>query len=438
MEVPPKLKLDFQPANEKQDAFLYSQKKAILLSGAVGAGKSYLGCVKGFMLNIKYPGNRGLICRKENRTLHNSTMLTLLEQVIPKNMIVSFSIIRGELVHKTLDPERNSTMVFSGLDKGADQQYPTKIASTEYGWIFPDEGVECDKGDWDMLTTRLRYKPIGMSLEDSNNMVRQIFTCTNPDAPSHWLYKFFIGISAEERLRLSREVIYVTPYDNPYLSEDYLQTLEHNLSGVNRQRLLEGKWVRAEGVIYPEFDPLRHVDDKDFLPLKDYKQLIIGADANYPLPRAWLLLGIRGDGNIDVLREFYKESSYVEEAIQWALSIKNECGRDVSGYHDPSDPVAIDKANREGIMLMKANNKILPGISEVARHFMLDKIKINPSCTNLIRSLQTYRWKKGREDKKDIPEKEEDHLPDALRYGLYSFVEGAGSIGMFFDESGFL
>jgi len=396
-------KINFNPANEKQRRFLFSLKKYLMLSGAVAAGKSLLGCHKGFMLNMKYPGNRGLICRKEARSLPGSTIHTLLEQVIPSEWILNYNQMKGELIHKTPNPKINSTIMFSGLDKKADQTYPTKIGSTEYGWIFVDEGVELIEGDWMMLSTRLRYKIPTYSEEQNNLIPRQMFTATNPGSPYHWLHKFFI-----ENQDKDREVIYTNPYENPFLPKGYLKVLENSLTGTTRERLLKGKWVVAEGVIYDNFSEEKHVvDESVFLPFKDYQMIIVGADSNYPNPRAAVLIGIRGNG-IDILGEFYKTNSQVEELSNWLEEFYKKNDVFLTIYHDPSDPAAINKLSQiPGCSCLKADNTVVGGISEVSRYFNNDSIRINKKCVNLIKELLSYRW--GINKDEDKPLKENDH-----------------------------
>lgn len=420
----------FVPANTKQRDFMNSMKTYLMLSGAVAAGKSFLGCHKGFMLNMLYPGNRGLICRKEASSLRNSTMKTLFDSVIPPSLIVSFNQMTGVLVHRTPILGVNSEIIFSGLDKGSDQQYPTKIGSTEYGWIFLDEGVETEEGDWQMLSTRLRYKIPRLSDEQNGLIPRQIFTATNPDAPEHYLHKFFFLNDHKDR-----EVFLTTPYDNPFLPPEYIEKLEATLTGINRERLLHGKWVQAEGIIYQNFDPRIHCDKSKFLDLKDYKQLIIGADSNYPLPRAAVLIGIREDQRIDVLDEFYQEYAHIETLCDWIKGIYDQVSNTIYLYHDPSDPEAINKINSvAGVFADKAYNKVIPGISAVARYFDKDMLRMNPACVNLIRELQSYRWKPNKD--KEEPEKKNDHAVDALRYAIATYRQGQGEVSVFYDDSG--
>lgn len=398
--------LQFKPANDKQKKFIESRKRYLLLSGAVGAGKSFIGCMKIFLFNLMYPGSRALICRKEARSMANSTIKTLLEKVIPQDMIVSYNQQKGELIHYTGIPGVTSSIVFCGLDKGADQSYPTKIGSTEYSWIFFDEGTEGHEGDWNMLSTRLRFKSIP-------NAPNFICTATNPDSPLHWMYKFFFGA-----IKPDREAYLTNPYENPYLPKGYLKSLEESLTGIARERLLLGKWVQAEGVIYKSFNQSKHVvDDSIFLPIKDYKMLYFGADSNYPLPRAGVLIGFRADGSVDILSEFYQEGAHVEDLIRWLLEWQVKREWTIYGFHDPSDPAAIDKLNRtQGLSCDKADNSVVPGISTVSWYFDKNMIRISNKCTNLIKELQSYRWKK----EGDSPVKEFDHLSDSLRYCLHS------------------
>jgi phage terminase large subunit len=153
---------------------------------------------------------------------------------------------------------------------------------------------------------------------------------------------------------------------------------------------------------------------------------VIGADSNFPLPRAGVLCGFRGDGSVDIIDEFYQTNAQVEDLINWVLEWKSKSGRNLIVYHDPSDPSAIDKISTAGLIGMKADNKVIPGISEVSRYFENNLIRINSQCINLIKELQSYRWMTGKEG--DRPVKEADHLNDATRYALFSHNPNAGKV----------
>lgn len=439
------------PANTKQKRFLESTKDEILYSGAVGAGKSFMGCSKGLMLNLRYPGNWGLIVRKEYSALKATTLRTLTNDVLPKDWVIAHKKTDHEIIHRTGQYDSDGNEIYShifyfGMDKRADQDYPTKILSSQFGWIFVDEGIELTQEDWDVLATRLRFKIPHLSDEENDKVVRQMWTATNPDNEFHWMHEHFINPNPKkfeneehyQDVMNSREVIYTNPYENPYLPETYVKKLERTLFGITRRRLLYGEWVGSEGVVYPSFRPEKQVigdelsaDDGGFLEMHSYKEFIFAADSNYPKPRACVLLGLRGD-RVDVLDEFYEEYAQVEDLREWIAHKCEVLGRKVPkrGFHDPSDPEAIKKLSAGKVHFMKAKNAVLPGIAEVDALFTQDRIRIHERCHNLIKELQTYKWDKNTQSKDskgniigEKPDKSQpDHACDALRYGIFSVL----------------
>lgn len=415
----------FKPNNEKQRKYIASAATEILYSGAVGAGKSFAICQKMHMLMLMYPGNKGLLVRKENTAVKRTTVSTLLEEVIPPDHILAINRSEGFVRIRTGAFDIDGKEIFSeihwtGLDKAAGQDYPTKILSTQFGAIGMDEAIECSEKDWEVLMTRLRYKPTSLTDKESDAMPRQIFCATNPDGPNHWLYKRFFDNAKEDRV-----VVLATPYDNPNLPKQYIKNLEENLAGLTRDRLLFGKWVQSEGVIYKNFNPRTMVIEKSaLLPMNDYKRFVLGADSNFPLPRAACIIGIRGDGFVDVIDEFYVAHAHVDDLKAWLIEWRERLNTNLTVYHDPSDAHAISKLRGEGVLVKKANNQVVPGISSVSFFIDHEKFRITKSCPNLIRELQTYKWSKDREG--DRPDKSDDHAVDALRYALHSDKKNAG------------
>lgn len=416
----------FVPANKKQKRFVESAAKELLLSGAVGAGKSYIGCTKGVFINMMYPGCRGLIIRKNYSSLKATTIRTLLGEVILPEHLVEHNSSEHKIIHRTSNPAVNSEIWYFGLDKGAAQDYPTKILSTEWSWIFADETVELTEKDWEVLLTRLRYNNPHMTREENDRIPRQIWGATNPDGPQHWLKKRFLDEKTfEDGTPITvkdRECILTTPYDNPYLPADYIRDLEKNLKGLAKKRLLLGQWVQAEGVIYEGFNREEHtIDAKDFLPWNEYKEYIAGADSNYPLPRAAVFIGVRGDGRRDIIDEFYREAAHPEDVKEWLLRWYSVVKKPIKVYHDPSDPEAITKMRAPGIVVQKAVNDVNPGIDSVTWYIEENLLRVNKNCTSWLTEIEGYVWKKDDTKLERRPDKTRpDHLMDATRYALHS------------------
>jgi phage terminase large subunit len=409
--------LNIKPANEDQRDFIFNTSKEILFSSGAGGGKSYAGILKGLMLNIRYGGNRGLITRKEMTALRNSTWITVHE-VIPEDMIVYENQVRGIIEHKTSDPARTSEIRFAGLDRKKGQDYPTKIGSTEFGWIFADEANELEIGDWEMLITRLRLNFDQYDAEFNDRIPRQIFAATNPDTPHHWIHKRFIEDEQDDR-----DVIFTTPYENPYLPDGYIESMESMVGGIRRERLLEGKWVQAEGMVF-DYDARKHRGSEKILDdVNDYQRIVLGMDSNYPKPRAAVLIGFTGE-EFHVIDEYYEQRSHPEDLAKWVNDVvlgdeHHDVKKSrVEAYHDPSDPSAIDKIQRHtGITVKKADNDVIPGIASVNRHFENNTVMIHPRCSNVVDEITAYEWKSEEEEK---PVDEDDHLMDAMRYAVHT------------------
>ena len=392
-----------------QKEFMRSKAERLLFSGAVGAGKTYVLCCKGFYLNVMYPGNKGALIRKTGSSLRSSTLQTLLKgnnkvnPVIPEDWIIKHNKNEKKIVHKTKKPGKYSTIIYTGVEKGAKDEYPKKLGSTEFGWIGVDEAIELDKGDWDWLETRLRH-PVP---------INQIFGATNPASPEHWLYDKFMKGDTEET-----EVYHATPYENPFLKDGYVERLERQYSsGMMRKRMLKGEWVAAEGLVYPDFSRQKHVTAE--AGNRDYKQYIVGADSGWKNPRAALIGGVTGSGDIHIIDEYKKSRTHIGDLGNW---LKRKPMNFYKLYHDPSEPGEIEKLNKEyNIHAVKGNNEIVPGIGSVTSYFQEEppNIKIHPDCTKLINEIISYRYPKNKEDS-EKPVEENDHLMDSLRYMVHS------------------
>lgn len=122
---------------------------------------------------------------------------------------------------------------------GADKiSQADRIRGASVKYCYGDEIVTWNEEVFGMLKTRLD-KPYS----------RFDGTC-NPDNPNHWFKKFLDSRESGADIYLQEYTI----YDNPFLSEEFVENLESELQGtVFYDRYILGKWKRAEGVIYREF-----------------------------------------------------------------------------------------------------------------------------------------------------------------------------------------
>jgi PBSX family phage terminase large subunit len=242
-----------------QRQFMQSISRELLYSGAFGAGKSRIGCEKGYYLSIKYPQNRGLIVRKTYTDLRDTTMDTWFRYVMPEEHLLQYYKQEHRVVLKN-----GSEILFHGLDS------PTKIGSLEVGWIFVDEAIEFSEEEWRMLLGRLRHPLVPF---------HQIFAATNPGDPQHWLYKHFY-LDMELKRNKVTEVFESDALSNPFTPQGYKDSL-NTFKGRYKERFVQGKWISFAGLVFDNWDPSKHIKPRDT------KDLGLTGDPAHPIPADW-------------------------------------------------------------------------------------------------------------------------------------------------------
>lgn len=462
----------FEPLPKQKD-FLLSTADQVLLSGSFGAGKSRIGCEKGMLLNMIYPGNRGLIVRKHFSDVRSSTVnQTLLEEVIPEEYIEEHNKGEHKIEHYTGvenpkgDPVK-SEIHYHGLDAGrstSDDDLPRKIGSHAYGWIFVDEGTELTEGEWAQLVGRLRYTGKQSGGKYYTVPFQQIFTATNPASPQHWMYNMFYEDG-------NGDVIEMNVKDNPYIPDAQVKRMERTMDGMRYERYFKGKWVGSEGMVYKEWDVDTHqVDPEDLVEwysgwkIHDRKEWSNGEESvwispppdwrvyrsidfgyNNPFVCQWWARS--PDDELIMFRELYESELLIQEAAEKILRNTGDEWMMENTYAD-HDAQAVEVLQQNGIYSENAAKDVEAGIDAVksrlskddrgkAQLYIMRGSRIHEPDTQLrmddrplktIDELSSYTWKDGDEDK---PEKKDDHGMDAMRYLVYSIDNGTT---LSFDE----
>lgn len=99
------------------------------------------------------------------------------------------------------------------------------------------------------------------------------FNC-NPESPNHWFYNEWIL----EPKPKSKHLHFLME-DNPIITQNEIEQAKQAFTGVFYDRYIKGLWVRAEGIIFPEFAdcPDRWLISADKVP-KHFQYCISGLD----------------------------------------------------------------------------------------------------------------------------------------------------------------
>jgi len=333
------------------------------------------------------PGNLVLLCRKKFTDLRQTTLRVLIKgegeepPVLPEG---SYSHNKNEhIIH-----------VYGGGDifyVGFDQEL--KLGSLNLGAAGVDEAIEIEKDEYLGILSRLRNKA---------DSCPQMFLACNPGPPSHYLHQRFF----DEKAR-GRQLILATALDNPFLPKSYRKLLD-TFTGPHRARYVEGLWVALEGAVY-QWDRTRTLRTVAYQP---GALVVAGVDQGYNNPFAVEVIQ-NSLGKIAVLDSY--SASGLTEPDQ--LQILKELQRKYNVQKfliDPSVPGFVESVNRNGMRAEGADNDVLNGIAKVQALFSAGNLAIPPDADELIKELDSYLWKEG----KDEPVKLNDHHCDALRYGI--------------------
>jgi len=400
---------------EWQKKPLLSKAGTLLLTGSAGGGKSRVAAEKIHAYCSKYPGSTWLILRKAREWAGRSIVPFMWQSVMGQDPRIKYNKSDGSFVYP------NGSMIYSGGMMDGKQRESVRSIGGDGGldgaWF--EEANAFSRQDYEEIIGRVRHAAADW---------QQIILTTNPDSPTHWIYTDLI-------LGGGADVYYSGAKDNPHNSPAYLSNLE-KLTGVLKSRLVDGRWVQAEGAIYEEFDADVHVINPDKCP--PFVRRFRAVDFGYSNPFVCQWWGMDADGRLYLYREIYVTRQLVEDLTPRIVKLSDgEFIETTIADHDAEDRATMAK---HGISTVAAIKDVSPGIQAVKSRLkvqpdgkpriyfvrgalveadpLLESEK-KPLCT--IDELPGYAWQKTPDGKpdKEQPVKINDHGCDPMRYLVY-------------------
>lgn len=377
----------------------YKNYNSIICDGAVRSGKTAIMTIAFIHWAMRYFQNASFaVCGK---TI-NSAERNVIEKIFSLSDITSYFDVeylssKHKLVVKRGE-NKNCFYVFGGKDKSS---YSLIQGITLSGVFFDEVALQNEN---------FVYQAIARTLSQKGSKLW--FNC-NPEHPEHWFYKDWILDANGENKRRSFHLHFLMN-DNPILSKEEIEKANSLYSGVFKQRYILGKWVAAQGLVYPMFS-------KDLITNKTnyFGDYYISIDYGTINPFSAGLWVISGQKAIR-LKEFYFDSKKQNRQLT-DEEYYNELLRFSEGYSiksvivDPSAASFIQTIRRHKFFTVrKANNDVINGIRLTGNLLKSGKILINESCKDIIREFSLYCW--DEESKQDAVKKEYDHAMDELRY----------------------
>ena len=430
----------FEPNPGPQTRFLAATEQEVLYGGAAGGGKSY-SLVADPVRYFNNPHARMLLVRRSTEELRE--LISVSKQLYPQ----AIPGIRFMERDKTWVAPNGATLWMSYLDRDDDVM---RYQGQAFNWIGFDELTQWPSPyAWNYMRSRLRStKASGLPL--------YMRATSNPGGPGHqWVKRHFIdpstpdqpfwatdengevicwpkGHTREGEPLFKRKFIPATLFDNPYLSEDGMY--EANLLSLpehQRRQLLEGDWDINEGAAFPEFNRRIHVVDPYDIPSNWVRFRACDYGYGSYTGVVWFAV-VPGSEQLIVYRELYVSKIIATDLADMILDIEGEEKikygvLDSSLWHNRGDtgPSLAEQMIMKGCRWKpsdRSKGSRVAGKNELHRRLQVDEFTEEPrlvifsNCVNLISQLPSIPLDKRNPE--DVDTNAEDHLYDALRYGI--------------------
>ena len=432
----------FKPNEGPQTDFLAAGEREVLYGGSAGGGKSYA-MLADPLRYMGHPSFSGLLLRHTTEELRE--LIFKSQEMYPK---IWKGIKWSERKMQWTAPS-GARLWMSYLDKEDDV---LRYQGLAFSWIGFDELTQWPTPfAWNYMRSRLR--------STAPDLPVYMRATTNPGGRGHhWVKKMFIDPAAPNRsfnatdidtgetLRypsghekagkplFKRRFIPARLKDNPYLATqgDY-EAMLLSLPEQQRRQLLDGDWDIKEGAAFTEFDRNVHVVEPYRIPSNWVK--FRACDYGYGSYSAVLWFAVAPSEQIIVYRELYVSKVLATDLADMVLELEAEDGNikygvlDSSLWHKRGDtgPSLAEQMIQKGCRWRpsdRSKGSRVAGKNEIHRRLQIDEFTEEPrmvffnNCINTVAQLPALPIDK--KNPEDVDTKSEDHLYDALRYGIMS------------------
>ena len=432
----------FKPNEGPQTDFLAASEREVLYGGSAGGGKSYA-MLADPLRYMGHPSFSGLLLRHTTEELRE--LIFKSQELYPK---IWKGIKWSERKMQWVAPS-GARLWMSYLDRDEDV---LRYQGLAFSWIGFDELTQwATPYAWNYMRSRLRS-----TAPDLPIFMR---ATTNPGGRGHaWVKKMFIDPSAYgkafdatnietgEVLRypsghskagkalFKRKFIPARLSDNPFLSKsgDY-EAMLLSLPEQQRRQLLEGDWDIKEGAAFTEFNRDLHVVEPFNIPSNWVK--FRACDYGYGSYTGVIWFAVSPSEQLVVYRELYVSKVLATDLADMILEMEAGDGNirygvlDSSLWHKRGDtgPSLAEQMIGRGCRWRpsdRSKGSRVAGKNEIHRRLQVDEFTEEPrmvffnTCTNVISQLPSIPLDK--KNPEDVDTKSEDHLYDALRYGIMS------------------
>jgi PBSX family phage terminase large subunit len=374
-----------------QAKFVTSQAPHTGLVAGYGSGKSYAGIVKAVLKKIQYDGID---------VAYYLPTYPLIKDIAFKKFP---ELLNKHNIEYTLNKSDKDIHTPYGRIICRSMDNPDSIIGYETGYALIDEADVLPQKKMDGVFEKV----IGRNRVNTPDGLNSTDMVSTPEGYK-FLYDFF-----EKKPSENKRLIRARTVDNPFLPENYIQTLKEKYNEQQLQSYLNGEFVNlTSGSVYSDYDI--KVNDTDREP-KDGDSLHIGMDFNITNMSA--VVHVYEDGTPKAIDEF---SGYYD-TNDICTAIRQRYGRTVTIYPDASGNSRNSSGHSDFNIIRSFGFKIVapkqnPEVRErvnTMNYWFRNGYAVNRNkCPNYSDALVKLAYKNGKPDKSSGL----DHITDAGGY----------------------
>ena len=375
-----------------------------VVKGSRGSKKSKTTALNFVIRLLQYPWANLLVVRRYSNTNKQSTY-TDFKWACNRLRVTHLFKFNESLPEITIK-KTGQKILFRGLD---DELKITSI-TVDVGilcWAWFEEAYQIETED--------KFSTVVESIRgthEAEDFFKQITITFNPWNERHWLKGAFFDVETKRSDTFATTTTYKC---NEWLDEVDIKRYEDlYVTNPRRARIVcDGEWGVAEGLIYDNVVVEEFNVDELF---KTHK-LALGLDFGFTHDPTALIVFLIGDKDIYIFDEAYEKGLTTKE-IAKLIKDKGYANSEIIG--DSAESRLISELQSEhGIKRLKKSRKgkdsINAGISKLQGY----TIHVLPKCENTINELYSYSYKQDKTGKwLNTPNDENNHLMDAMRYGM--------------------
>ena len=361
-------------------------------------GKTYIANIIGQMVSL-VPGSHILI-------MSPNYSLSQISFELQRQLIKHFGleVVRDNAKDKIIELSNGSTVRMGSVNQ------VDSVVGRSYDLIIFDEAALGADGE-EAFNVALRP-----TLDKPNS--KAIFIST-PRGRNNWFSTFFNrGFNPEFPEWFSIKATY---HANPRISESDIEEAMRTMSKAEFNQEYMADFNTFEGQIWNfNFeDCVASCQDMDLTNM----DVIAGMDVGFRDPTVLVIIAYDWDEEKYYILDEYMDNELTTE--HQAANIKRIMDKydvDYAFIDSAAQQTKFDFAQMYDIATTNAKKSINDGIGYVASMVDNNKVIVDPSCRECLKSLDQYQWDPNPNLIKEKPKHNEFcHMADAIRYAMYSF-----------------